>query len=174
MSGPGARFSASVAVMNSASDARSNMLAAPQSGERIAGYAMHCPLVHRHGAEALVEVDRAHVPVEDRPLQPAAAALERGARQMTQQRLAQTLPAKLLPHVEIFEIDPGLRQEGREVGEEQREAGDLGAEPRDHDLAARTRTEQLLAQLFFRRLHFVEELLELRQLADQLQDDGHV
>src|SRR5262245_52372930 len=142
MSGPGARLSASVAVMNSASEARSTTLAAPQPGQRLAAYAMHGPLAHRHRAEALVEIDRAHVPVEDRPLQPAAVALDREACEVPQQRFAAALAAKLLPDVQILEIDAGLRQEGREVVEEQGEAGDLLAHPRDHDLGARARTEQ--------------------------------
>src|SRR5678815_4995813 len=100
MSGPGARFSASVAVMNSASGARSNMLAASQLRERLAGHAMHGPLVHLYRAETLVEVDRAHVPVEDRPLQPAAVTLQRQPRQVPQQRLAAALAAKLLSDVQ--------------------------------------------------------------------------
>src|SRR4026207_787449 len=108
MSGPGARFSASVAVMNSASDTRSNMVGAPQFGEPVASHAMRGPRAHRQGAETLVEVDRAHIPVEDRPFQPAAIALQRKAREMTQQHLTAALAPKLLPHVQILEIDPGL------------------------------------------------------------------
>ena len=53
---------------------------------------------------------------------------------MAQQLFAAALAAKLLPHVQILEVDPGLCEERREVGEEQREAGDLVADPRDHDL----------------------------------------
>src|SRR6185436_20841543 len=100
MSGPGARLSASVAVMNRASDAGSIIGAATELHERVAAQAMHGPLIHRHGAEALVEIDSAHVPVEHRPLQPAAAALQRQAREVPQQRFAATLAAKLLPHVQ--------------------------------------------------------------------------
>src|SRR5262245_45885766 len=97
MSGPGARFSASVAVMNKASEARSIMGAAAELHERIAAHAMHRPLIHRHRAETLVELDRAHVPVEHRPLQPPAAALQCEAREMPQQGFAAALAAKLLP-----------------------------------------------------------------------------
>jgi hypothetical protein len=50
----------------------------------------------------------------------------------------------------------------------------LVAHPRNHDLGARVRAEQLLTQLLFGRLHFVEQPLELGELADQLQDDGSV
>src|SRR4029453_11865176 len=112
MSGPGARFSASVAVMNSASDVRS-IIAAAEFHERIAGHAMHGPLIHLHRAEALVELYRAHVPIEHRPFQPTAATLQRRARQVTQQSLAATLATKFLPHVQIFQIDPRLAEEGR-------------------------------------------------------------
>ena len=45
---------------------------------------------------------------------------------------------------------------------------------RDHDLGAGPRAEQLLVQLLLGGLHFVEQALELGELADQLQDDGHV
>src|SRR5688572_32858150 len=129
MSGPGARFSASVAVMNSASDVRSTMLAAPQLHQRLAGHSVHGPLIHLHGAETLIEVDRAHVPVEHRPFEPAAASLQRRARKVAQQLFTTALAAKLLPHVQIFEVDAGLGEERGEVGEEQREAGNLVANP---------------------------------------------
>src|SRR5688572_27623122 len=159
MSGPGARFSASVAVMNSASDVRSTMLAAPQLNQRLAGHSMHGPLIHLHRAETLVEVDRADVPVQHRPFQPAAAPLQRRARQVAQQLFAATLAAKLLPHVQILEVDAGLGEERGEVGEEQCEARNLVANPRDHDLCSRALAEQLLAELLFGGLAFVEEAL---------------
>src|SRR5687767_1708550 len=125
MSGPGARFSASVAVMNNASEVRSTMLAAPELHQRVAGHSMHGPLIHLHGAETLIEVDRAHVPVEHRPFEPAAAPFQRQARKVAQQLFAAALAAKLLPHVQILEVDAGLGEERGEVGEEQRKAGDL-------------------------------------------------
>src|SRR3974390_3298405 len=47
--------------------------------ERCAAQAHGGPFVQRHGAEAAVEADRRLVPVEHRPVEPPAAALERGA-----------------------------------------------------------------------------------------------
>src|SRR5688572_3805414 len=101
MSGPGARLSASVAVMKSASDVAST-IAVRQACQRFAGHAIGRPLVHRHRTEALVEVDRSLIPIQDRPLEPTAAPLHGKAGQVLQQRGAAAMAAKLLAHVQIL------------------------------------------------------------------------
>src|SRR6185436_2949500 len=52
--------------------------------------------------------------------------------------------------------------------------GDLVAHARDHDLGAGPQAEQLLPELFLGRLDFIQQSLELGELANQLQDDGSV
>src|SRR5262245_40706154 len=129
MSGPGARLSASVAVMNSAREAAS-IMGLRQPGQRLAGDAIDRPLVHRHGAELLVDVDRPLLPVEHGPLEAATAALERDAGKVLQEERATPAAAEFLPHVQIFQVHAGLAEEGREVVEEEREPRDLVADAR--------------------------------------------
>jgi hypothetical protein len=54
--------------------------------ERIARDALDAPFVHADRAHRAVEVDRGLVPVEHRPLEPSATAVERDAREVPQQR----------------------------------------------------------------------------------------
>ncbi len=64
------------------------------------GDAIHGPLTHRHRAEALVELDRALIPIEHRPFEPTAVALDRDSRQTTQQLLAVAAATILLTDIQ--------------------------------------------------------------------------
>src|SRR5688500_6472950 len=56
--------------------------------QRRAGHAVHRPLAHRLGAERAVEADGALVPVEDGPLEAAAAALAGDRGEAREERAA--------------------------------------------------------------------------------------
>src|SRR2546427_6719758 len=88
--------------------------AAREPLERIPGEPVRGPLIERDGSQAPVEPDRGLVPVEHRPLEPRASALESRARQPCEQALADAEPARFGSHVEVLEVDAGLADEGRE------------------------------------------------------------
>src|SRR3546814_15464540 len=62
------------------------------------------------------------VPVEHRPFEAAAAAIERDAGEMAQQRGADPASSRFGRDVQIFKIEPAPPRPGRELVEEQREA----------------------------------------------------
>src|SRR5262245_30438523 len=140
MSGPGVRLSARVAVMNSASDVsvniRTSLLlrvgALSERVQRSAADPIERPLIHRHRAERLVEVDRTDIPAEHGPLEATAAALDGDVGEMPQQRLAAAAATKRGSHEQILEVQARLAEKGREVVEEEREARDIGAATGDH------------------------------------------
>src|SRR5882724_5939575 len=69
--------------------------------ERLEGGAVEAvdrPVVDRSRAERLVEANRAAVPVEHRPLHPAAAARRRDLRDVAAQAAADPLAAKCRAH----------------------------------------------------------------------------
>src|ERR1700751_2376211 len=92
--------------------------AARQTFERCAAHPHGGPLILRDRSEAPIEADRWQVPVEHCPVEPCAAALERGACQPGEQPPADTVPAGPRAHEQILEVDSGLAEEGREVLEE--------------------------------------------------------
>src|SRR5499427_3714357 len=95
--------------------------------EGVAGDAEDRPRIHRLGAEFLVEADRRLVPVEHRPLEAAAAALDGESGQMHEQCLAVAAPAELRHDEEILEVQARPGEERRVVVEEEREARRLVA-----------------------------------------------
>src|SRR5581483_12116119 len=78
------------------------------------------PFVVRCGAERAVEVDCRLVPIEDRPLDTAVAARAGDVDEARQQRFAEAGAAMLWLDEQVFEIDAGLAEPGREVAEPQR------------------------------------------------------
>src|ERR1700723_1795522 len=76
-----------------------------EPGERVARQPLDGPLVHADGADGAVEADGGLVPVEDRPLEPAIAALGAHLRQPRQERLAVAAASLVLPHVQVLEVD---------------------------------------------------------------------
>lgn len=77
-----------------------------------AGEAVGGPVALGSGAEGEVEVYARLVPVEAGPIEAAAAALERRARQMAQQRPSIAVAALLRLHEEVLQIDAAAAQEG--------------------------------------------------------------
>src|SRR5260370_37489395 len=94
-------------------------LSSARRWEGFAGEAVHGPFGVRPGPQPFVEADRVEVPVEHRPLEPAALALDRQARELLEERASDAPTAMLRSHEEVLEVDPGLRQERREVVKEE-------------------------------------------------------
>src|SRR3954451_13299834 len=94
---------------------RSRATGRRQPLQRAAGEPVGRPLVHALGPEAFVELDRRRVPVEHGPIDPAAAALDREARQRHEQRLAEPAAAELRADEKVFEVDAWLAEERRVV-----------------------------------------------------------
>ena len=111
--------------------------------ERFARQPVDLPLLHRDGAEPLVEADGRRVPLQDAPLEPAAAPLDGERGERGEQPSAESQAAPLGDDEEVFEIDAGLRQERRVVVEEEGEAGRLSVDFRDQDLRVGARPEEV-------------------------------
>ena len=65
---------------------------------------------------------------------------------MRQQRFAQPGAAVRGLHVEVFQVQPRLAQEGAEVGEEEREGDHLPTHFGHHGLGCRPRAEKMRVQ----------------------------
>src|ERR1700674_3760057 len=143
-------------------------------GERFARQTVDGPLGVGPCTEALVETDRVAVPVEHRPFEPAAVALDRQARQLFEKRAPDT-PAAMLRHYEqVFQVNPGLRQEGREVVKEEGKRHGRAIHFSDQRLRIAVRSEEVGRQPLLRHRDLVLQLFVTRQAADQLGDDGNV
>src|SRR5689334_23039606 len=103
------------------------MAALSERGERRTRHAADAPLGHHRGTRALVEADRVHVPVEHAPFEAPVAALDREAAEPLEQRAADAARAPRRLDVQVLEIEAGLGEEGREIGEEEREGDDRAA-----------------------------------------------
>ena len=122
------------------------------------------------------------VPVEHAPFESPIAAIDRELAKAREHRLANAAAAVTRLDVEVFEVEAGLREEGREVGEEQGEGDDrafafgepFGRQLADQRFGHRLLAEQMRSQFFRRDLQQVRELLELCQLADQRDDGRHI
>src|SRR5258708_13531612 len=75
-------------------------------GERLAREAVHGPVGVGPGAQPFVELDRLAVPVEDRPLEPAASSFQRDARELPQQRAPHSMAALVGNHEEVLHVEP--------------------------------------------------------------------
>jgi MOSC domain-containing protein YiiM len=146
-----------------------------EPGQGVAGDAVDGPLVLRHGAERLVEVDGGLVPVEHPPLHSPVAALQRDAGQLGQQRLAVASASGGGAHVEVLEVDPVRAAPGGEVEEPQGKtdrlavlgAGQVGK-------CGGLRAENGLLQLQFGGDRLFRRLLVLGQLPDEVEDHRHI
>ena len=72
-------------------------------------------------------------------------------------------------YVEVFEIQTAPRTKGAEVVKVKRKAHGLTSDSCHHGLAIGPCAEQRLAQTVCGGIHRMQQLLELRQLADQFQ-----
>ena len=80
-----------------------------QLPQRLAGKATDGPLVHRDGSGAAVGGLRQLLPVQDRPLEPAAAAGDRDAVEVRENALAVAVSAVRRADVEVLQVQTGAR-----------------------------------------------------------------
>jgi hypothetical protein len=120
-----------------------------------------------------VEGDRGCVPIEHRPIEPRAAALERRVREPREQAPADAAPARVRTDEQVLEVDAGLADEGREVVEEEGEADRGTLEAGEHDLGVGARTAERRGEIRRGGGHLVLQALIHRQLADEFQHQRH-
>src|SRR5690606_9907868 len=106
--------------------------------------AIRRPFVERLGTQALVEIDRSLIPIENGPFEASAAAFDCEPSEVTKQRRTAALSTEARPYVQVLQVKPGPAEKRREVMEEKREAGHLGPGTRE-DNFRRAALEQLLS-----------------------------
>ena len=77
-------------------------------------------------------------------------------------------------HEEVLEVEPRLPEEGRERVKEEGKADRLPRVFRDQGLRVPVRAEEVFSEQLLRHRDLVLELLETRQLANQMRDDRNV
>src|SRR6185312_17414417 len=142
--------------------------------ERRARQAENAPLVHRYRAQTAVEPDGGLVPVEDRPLEPRAAPLERGTCEVGEQLPADPPAARLRANEQILQIDSWPSLEGGEIVEEEREAERLPVAASEHDFGIAALAEEGLAEVGFGGGDLVLQMLVARKLADEFEYQGNI
>jgi len=130
--------------------------------------------VDADSAHALIELDRALVPVEHRPFHPRTATLQGEPRQVPEQRFADALATVFGAHEQVLEIQARAAHEGRVVVEKEGEPHRLLAEAGKHALGDGFLTEERLSYQRRGRHDFVQKLLVLGQLVDQAEHHLHV
>jgi len=88
------------------------LTAACYSCQRVAGETERGPFIHMLRPDLLVEVDRQLVPVQHRPIQSPAIAINGNARELTQQGETHSVLSKRGSDEEVLEIDPALAEPG--------------------------------------------------------------
>src|SRR5450759_2448149 len=100
--------------------ARASLALARQQGlrgKRLEGRAGHTadpPFGKDLCAEQLIEPDRRRIPIQYRPFEPPATALDRKPRKVDQEGTPVTAAAKGRPHKQILEIQAAAAKKGRE------------------------------------------------------------
>src|SRR5437899_4621029 len=143
-------------------------------GERLAGQAVDGPVGVRPRAEPLVEADRLLVPIEDRPLQSPAPALDSQACESREEQLPDALAAMLRHHEKVLEVHSGAHEAARKVVQEQRESNGLLLVVSQQNLRVRALAEQAGREHVLGHHHLALQLLETGEPANQLGDDRHV
>src|SRR5262249_24428344 len=136
--------------------------------QRVTGDSKDPPVVHRDRAERSVKVDRRLVPVQHRPLEATAAALDRNSRQLAQHRPPVTVVPMRRSDEEIFQVDSGTTQKGREVVEVEREADGSSVLLSDQCLGSRVRAKQMALKLGLLEGDLVREPFVLGEISNQL------
>src|SRR2546427_3177237 len=152
----------------------SSLAAAREAAERRAGETGEDPLAPELRAELLVEADRGRVPVEHRPLHPAAAAPHGDLRERPEERPAGAVAALRGQDEKVLEVERRRAEERgvREVVECQAEGRATPAA--DERLEVAPSAEAVTADPPGGRLHPVGEPLVLGEAADQPEDRGRV
>src|SRR5579863_6222052 len=88
-----------------------------ERGKRRTREAEDRPLVHRQRADLLVKTNSLFVPVQDRPFHPAVPARHGDAREMGQERPADSLSTPFRKHEQILEVETPAAEKRRVGGE---------------------------------------------------------
>ena len=145
-----------------------------QAGQGRAAYAAQLPFGEQAGAERAIELLRVHVPVEDHPLEAAAAALDRERRQPFEERAADAAAARVGTDEQIFEIERRPGEEGL-VGRKKERVGDELARARgDQKLEARRRGGEVGGQPAGRLLVGAGQFFVNGQGADEREHLGQI
>src|SRR5439155_3111424 len=80
------------------------------------------PILQEDGASSSVELDGGLVPVENRPLHPVTASLDRQASQMSEQGASESVPTPLRVDEQVLQVEARGPAKGRETVKEKREA----------------------------------------------------
>jgi hypothetical protein len=75
-----------------------------QAGQGFAGYAIYGPIVHWNGAEVLVELNRGLIPIEHRPLETAAIAVDRESGQVHEKGFPETAAPHFRDYKQILQV----------------------------------------------------------------------
>lgn len=146
-------------------------------GERCSGEAKDCPILHRDGAEFLVEIDRGLIPVEHGPLHASATTRVGDGGEVEQQGATVTGAAIIRANEEIFEIETGFGEEGGEVEKIEGEADGLRIGEGEHAMrggGVAVGREKLCGQRRFGGGDFVGEAFVDGEFADQLENERNV
>src|SRR5262245_50113910 len=145
-----------------------------QFRERRAGQARKNPLAAKARAQPPVEADGRPVPVEHRPLEAAAAAPHRDARERGEERASRALSALFGQHEEVLEIEGRLGEEGGEREEVEREAHGTSTPARDERLEVGAPAEAVTAHARRGGPALVTEPLVIGKAPDEGEDGGNV
>ena len=152
----------------------SDIRTAGQNSERFPRYTHGCPFAHRYGAVPLIKPDSVFVPVQDGPFKTSASPSDRQIGHLREKRRAEALAAPGWIHVDIFQINTGLRQKGGVIVKEKRKAHRSTFKLTDKHLGIRTGSEQGILERFFRGQTFVLKPLESGQSPDERMDKRHI
>ena len=150
------------------------ILTSGQLLERIAGQTKDSPVVERPGADALVEIDRELIPVENCPFESAAVSLDGDLCKRRQQSEADSLSACIRSNEKILEINPALREEGRVVMKKESESHRLLIDARDDHFCGRAIGEKCIAKFFFSCDTRIAESLVFRETFDEFKNQWNV
>ena len=145
---------------------------AGEAGEGGAAEPVDGPLVEGFGAEGAVEVEGGLVPVEDGPLEAAAAPLLGEAGDVDEEGAADAAAPELRADEYILEVDTGAAGPGREAREVDGVGGGGAGEVGDQGLGGGPGTEEGGAQGVDVGGYGIGLALVGGELADQIEEEG--
>src|SRR5437763_1876738 len=130
--------------------------------------------MHGLGSQFPVKLNRWFVPIENSPFHSATAAFARDFGEIDQQRLSMSFAPMFRLHEQVFEVQPGPAQPGREVMKKDGESDCRLPLERQSNLRRRLLTEKNLQQAFLRSNDIVRGAFISGQVPNQLQDQRHI
>src|SRR5262249_2574311 len=121
------------------------------------------PLFVRPSPQFAVKLNRRLIPIEHRPLHPAALAFLGNLRQADKKSAAVAPAPYFRPNEKVLEIKSAPAHPGREIVKEERETDRLPCFVAEQHFSRRMRTEKNFPQLLLRRHDLVRSALVGRQ-----------